>query len=200
MCNVQHLVTNHTESQISQERRAALPSPFTGGWLHMCSSKKALLTHILSTLFSSTSVLFSCTPFGTKYIYLKSHRVRCRTCTVCPNHWVIPPLFLLTCILLIDQWFLEQIPHPLPRLLYNLSLLYTSMVTTHCILTRSSSCRSRFFRCSFSSSSLICSYLRFFSAESDGCLLLCAFSGVLLELPGPSSCKLRSSLPDLQRS
>ena len=39
-CNVQHLVTNHTESQISQERRAALPSPFTGGWLHMCSLKK----------------------------------------------------------------------------------------------------------------------------------------------------------------
>ena len=41
-CNVyvQHIVTNHTESQISQERRAALPSPFTGGWLHMCSFKK----------------------------------------------------------------------------------------------------------------------------------------------------------------
>ena len=31
MCNVQHLVTNHTESQISQEQRAALPSLFTGG-------------------------------------------------------------------------------------------------------------------------------------------------------------------------
>ena len=29
-------------------------------------SKYALLTHILSTLFCSTSVLFSCTPFGTK--------------------------------------------------------------------------------------------------------------------------------------
>ena len=40
MCNVQHFVTNHIESQISQERRAALPSPFTGGWLHMCSLKK----------------------------------------------------------------------------------------------------------------------------------------------------------------
>ena len=66
MCNVQHFVTNHTESQISQEWRAALPSPFTGRWLHMCSLKNALLTHILSTLFSSTSVLFSCTPFGTK--------------------------------------------------------------------------------------------------------------------------------------
>ena len=31
-------------------------------------SKNALLTHILSTLFSSTSVLFCCTPFGTKSI------------------------------------------------------------------------------------------------------------------------------------
>ena len=67
MCNVQHIVTNHTEIQISQERRAALPSHLTGGWLYMCTLKKnALLTHILSTLFSSTSVLFSCTPFGTK--------------------------------------------------------------------------------------------------------------------------------------
>ena len=81
MCNIQHLVTNHTESRISQERRAALPSPFTGGWLHMCSSKNALLTHILSTLFSSTSVLFSCTPFGTKsyeciHTYVQRQRER----------------------------------------------------------------------------------------------------------------------------
>ena len=44
MCNVQHIVTNHTEIQISQERRAALPSPFTGRWLHMCSFKKCI-TH-----------------------------------------------------------------------------------------------------------------------------------------------------------
>ena len=64
-CNVQYLVTNHTESQISQEQRAALPSLFTGGRLHTCSLKKCI-THILSTLFSSTSVLFSCAPFGTK--------------------------------------------------------------------------------------------------------------------------------------
>ena len=36
----------------------------------MCSFKK-IITHILSTLFCSTSVLFSCTPFGTKsYIYI----------------------------------------------------------------------------------------------------------------------------------
>ena len=46
MCNDQHLVTNHTKtkSQISQEQRAALPSPFTGGCLHMCSLKKCI-TH-----------------------------------------------------------------------------------------------------------------------------------------------------------
>ena len=69
LCNVQHNVTNHIESQISCKRRAALPSPFTGGWLHMCTFKKCIITHILSTLFSSTSVLFSCTPFGTQVIY-----------------------------------------------------------------------------------------------------------------------------------
>ena len=34
-------------------------------------SKNALLTHILSPLFRSTSVIFSCTPFGTKsYLYI----------------------------------------------------------------------------------------------------------------------------------
>ena len=70
MCSVQHIVTNHIESQMShsQERRAALPSPFT------CVHSKKYITHsqshpvnvIVSTLFSSTSVLFSCTPFGTK--------------------------------------------------------------------------------------------------------------------------------------
>ena len=38
-CNVQHIVTNHTECQISQERRAALPSPITGAWLHMLIQK-----------------------------------------------------------------------------------------------------------------------------------------------------------------
>ena len=33
---------------------------------HVFIQKNAILTYILSTLFSSTSVLFSCTPFGTK--------------------------------------------------------------------------------------------------------------------------------------
>ena len=32
-------------------------------------SENALLTHILSTLFSSTSVLFSCAPFGIQSLY-----------------------------------------------------------------------------------------------------------------------------------
>ena len=47
MCNVLdtyswycHKSHWNCESQISQERREALPSPFTGGWLHMCSFKK----------------------------------------------------------------------------------------------------------------------------------------------------------------
>ena len=39
MCNVQHIVTNHIAGQISQEWRAALPSPFTGGWLHVFIQK-----------------------------------------------------------------------------------------------------------------------------------------------------------------
>ena len=43
-------------------------------------SKNALLTHILSTLFSSTSVLFSCTPFGTK------SKVRVNTILFAPPH------------------------------------------------------------------------------------------------------------------
>ena len=39
MCNVEHIVTNHTESQIYQEQRATLPSPFTGGSLHVSIQK-----------------------------------------------------------------------------------------------------------------------------------------------------------------
>ena len=48
----------------NEEQRCLLPSlvdDFT-----CVHSKNALLTHILSTLFSSTSVLFSGAPFGTK--------------------------------------------------------------------------------------------------------------------------------------
>ena len=75
MCNVQHIVTNHTESQISQEQRAPLPSlvdDFT-----CVHSENALLTNILSTLFSSTSVPFSCPPFGTKSCIMESVDAGC---------------------------------------------------------------------------------------------------------------------------
>ena len=53
MCNVQHIVTNHTESQISQEWRAALPSPFNGGWLTSCQlyflvPLSSFLAHLLA--------------------------------------------------------------------------------------------------------------------------------------------------------
>ena len=74
MCNVQHNVTNHTETTVkvkflrNEEQHCLLPSlvdDFT-----CVHSKNALLTHILSTLFSSTSVLFSCTPFGIKSLYI----------------------------------------------------------------------------------------------------------------------------------
>ena len=68
--NIQHFVTNHTESQISQERIAALPSPFTGGWLHMCSLKKCITHSYPVNLFSSTSVLFSCIPLALSHIYI----------------------------------------------------------------------------------------------------------------------------------
>ena len=54
LCNVQRIVTNHTESQFFQERRAAMPSPFTvtGGWLHMCSFKKCIThSHPVNLIF-----------------------------------------------------------------------------------------------------------------------------------------------------
>ena len=58
-CNIQYLVTNHTESQISQEKRAALPSPFTGGWLHMCSFKKCIAhSHPVNFIFKYLCPLF----------------------------------------------------------------------------------------------------------------------------------------------
>ena len=59
MCNVQHIVTDHTASQISQERRAALPSPLTGGWFHMCSFKKSIThSHPVNVIFSYLCPLF----------------------------------------------------------------------------------------------------------------------------------------------
>ena len=69
-CNVQHLVANHTEKSNFSGTKSS--TAFSLHWWmtsHVFIQKNALLTHILSTLFSSTSVLFSCTPFGI-YIYV----------------------------------------------------------------------------------------------------------------------------------
>ena len=64
MCNVQHFVTNHSESQISQEQRAALPSPFTGVHLkkithtscqlYVLVPLSSLLAHLLAYIYIVT--------------------------------------------------------------------------------------------------------------------------------------------------
>ncbi len=68
MFNILSQITLKVKFLRNEEQHCLLPSlvdDFT-----CVHSKNALLTHILSTLFSSTSVLFSCAPFGTKsYIY-----------------------------------------------------------------------------------------------------------------------------------
>ena len=70
MFNISSQITLKVKFLRNEEQHCLLPSlvdDFT-----CVHSKNSLLTHkhILSTLFSSTSVLFSCTPFGTKsYIY-----------------------------------------------------------------------------------------------------------------------------------
>ena len=64
MFNVLSQITLKVKFLRNEEQHCLLPSPvdeFT-----CVHSKNALLTHILSALFSSTPVLFSCTPFGTK--------------------------------------------------------------------------------------------------------------------------------------
>ena len=64
MFNILSQITLKVKFLRKEEQRCLLPSlvdDFT-----CVHSKNALLTHILSTLFSSTSVLFSCAPFGTK--------------------------------------------------------------------------------------------------------------------------------------
>ena len=66
MFNILSQITLKVKFLKNEEQHCLLPSlvdDFT-----CVHSKNALLTHILSTLFSSTSVLFSCTPFGTKSI------------------------------------------------------------------------------------------------------------------------------------
>ena len=69
MFNILSQITLKVKFLRNKEQHCLLPSlvdDFT-----CVHSKNELLTHILSTLFSSTSVLFSCTPFGTKsYIYI----------------------------------------------------------------------------------------------------------------------------------
>ena len=63
MFNILSPITLKVKFLRNKEQHCLLPSvvdDFT-----CVHSKNALLTHILSTLFSSTSVLFSCTPFGT---------------------------------------------------------------------------------------------------------------------------------------
>ena len=71
MFNILSQITLKVKFLRNEEQHCLLPSlvdDFT-----CVHSKNALLTHILSTLFSSTSVFFSCTPFGTKsYIYADS--------------------------------------------------------------------------------------------------------------------------------
>ena len=64
MFNILSQTTLKVKFLRNEEQHCLLPSlvdDFT-----CVHSKNALLTHILSALFSSTSVLFSCTPFGTK--------------------------------------------------------------------------------------------------------------------------------------
>ena len=66
MFNILSQITLKVKFLSNEEQHCLLPSlvdDFT-----CVRSKNALLTHILSTLFSSTSVLFSCAPFGTKSI------------------------------------------------------------------------------------------------------------------------------------
>ena len=69
MFNILSQITLKVKFLRNEEQHCLLPSlvdDFT-----CVHSKNALLTHILSTLFSNISVLFSCTPFGTKsYIYV----------------------------------------------------------------------------------------------------------------------------------
>ena len=63
---VQHIVTITLKVTFigNKEQHCHLPSLVDD--FACVHSKNALLSHILSTLFSSTSVLFSCTPFGTQ--------------------------------------------------------------------------------------------------------------------------------------
>ena len=64
MFNILSQITLKVKFLRNKEQHCLLPSLVDDFTVFI--QKNALLTHILSTLFSSTSVLFSCTPFGTK--------------------------------------------------------------------------------------------------------------------------------------
>ena len=66
MFNILSQITLKVKFLRNEEQHCLLPSLWLVDDFTCVHSKNALLTHILSTLFSSTSVLFSCTPFGTK--------------------------------------------------------------------------------------------------------------------------------------
>ena len=112
MCNVQHLVTNHTQSQISQERRAALPSPFTA-WMtsHVFIKKmqysftsfqlyflvplSSFLAHLLAShicifLVKSVKAYINHSPIQ-KYLTNNSHFI----CFHCQRHRPTGPVLLL---------------------------------------------------------------------------------------------------------
>jgi len=91
MFNILSQITLKVKFLRNEEQHCLLPSlvdDFT-----CVHSKNALLTHILSTLFSSTSVLFSCTPFGTKsyiYIYIYIYIWACaKRCSVWTIHFLV---------------------------------------------------------------------------------------------------------------
>ena len=104
----------------NEERQCLLPSlvdDFT-----CVHSKNALLTHILSTLFSSTSVLFSCTLFGTKsYIWpilktwtllmvscLPTLKVNLRLCCASQFFFLLCCTFNKQIYMITMCWLLEQ--------------------------------------------------------------------------------------------
>ena len=88
MFNILSQITLKVKFLRNKEQHCLLPSlvdDFT-----CVHPKNTLLTHILSTLFSSTSVLFSCTPFGTKSINMHVGVQMCR-CVLHMQMLTIPP-------------------------------------------------------------------------------------------------------------
>ena len=88
MFNILSQITLKVKFLRNEEQHCLLPSlvdDFT-----CVHSKNALLIHILSALFSSTSVLFSCAPFGTKsYIYIYIYICACVCVCVCDIYYKV---------------------------------------------------------------------------------------------------------------